>query len=83
MIDSGGTHSLRECFLQSMLQKSKYSIRGSCVKGISFFSQKRRIGDRPYLVEVSKIEATDINEYEDFLIADALYQLLRNEERNS
>lgn len=43
-------------------------------------NKKRRIGNHPYLVEVSKIEATDINEYEDFLIADALYQLLRNEE---
>ena len=44
--------------------------------------KKRRIGDNPYLVEVSKIEASDINEPEDFLIADALYQIIRKEKRN-
>lgn len=42
--------------------------------------KKRRIGDNPYLVEVSKIEACDINEQEDFLIADALYQLIRQKD---
>lgn len=43
-------------------------------------NKKRRIGDNPYLVEVSKIEATDINEHEDFLIADALYQLIKQKD---
>lgn len=43
-------------------------------------NKKRRIGDNPYLVEVSKIEATDINEHEDFLIADALYQILKQKD---
>lgn len=33
----------------------------------------RRIGDKPYIVEVSEIESTDIDELEDFLIADAIY----------
>lgn len=42
--------------------------------------KKRRIGDNPYLIEVSKIEATDINEYDDFLIADALYQMIRQKD---
>ena len=42
--------------------------------------KRRRIGDNPFLVEVSKIEATDINEREDFLIADALYQMLRQKD---
>lgn len=37
---------------------------------------KRRIGDHPYLLEVSKIEACDINDSDDFLIADAIYNLL-------
>jgi len=37
----------------------------------------RRIGDTPYLVEISKIEASDINEEEDFLIAEALYQTIK------
>ena len=36
-------------------------------------NKKRRISDRPYLIEVSKIEATDINDFDDFLIADAIY----------
>lgn len=35
--------------------------------------QNRRIGDRPYLVKVSKIEACDINTEEDFYLADAIY----------
>ena len=34
----------------------------------------RRVGQRPYLVEVSQIEAVDIDEAEDFRIADALYR---------
>lgn len=34
--------------------------------------EKRRVGHTPYLVEVSKIEACDINNEEDFVFADAL-----------
>ena len=33
----------------------------------------RRIGDNPYLVEVDKVESTDINNPEDFILADAIY----------
>ncbi|MCM1540489.1 MAG: acylneuraminate cytidylyltransferase family protein [Blautia sp.] len=33
----------------------------------------RRIGQNPYIVEVSEVEAIDIDEAEDFLIADAVY----------
>ena len=33
----------------------------------------RRIGDRPYLVEVGEIESIDIDELEDFMIADAVF----------
>lgn len=33
----------------------------------------RRIGDNPYLVEVDKVESTDINNPEDFLLADAIF----------
>lgn len=33
----------------------------------------RRIGDTPYMVEVSEIESMDIDEKEDFEIADAIY----------
>lgn len=36
-------------------------------------SQKRRIGDNACIVEVGEIEAVDIDEQEDFLIADAIY----------
>ena len=38
--------------------------------------KKRRVGDRPYLIEVSRIEACDINTREDFIIADAIFQAL-------
>lgn len=34
--------------------------------------EKRRIGHRPYLVEVSEIEACDVNTPGDFVLADAL-----------
>jgi len=33
----------------------------------------RRIGNNPYIVEVGEIESIDIDEPEDFLIADAIY----------
>lgn len=33
----------------------------------------RRIGETPYIVEVSQIEGIDIDEAEDFVIADAVY----------
>ncbi len=39
----------------------------------------RRIGDNPYIVEVSEIESIDIDELEDFMIADAIYNhIFRN-----
>ena len=33
----------------------------------------RRIGEKPFIVEVGEIEAVDIDEPEDFIIADAIY----------
>ncbi len=38
-------------------------------------NRKKRIGDNPYLIEVSKIEACDINTAVDFEIADAIFQM--------
>lgn len=35
--------------------------------------QNRRIGEKPYMVEVGEIESVDIDEAEDFMIADAIY----------
>lgn len=37
----------------------------------------RRIGPRTYLLEIDKIEAVDINEEEDFLIADSIHAFLQ------
>jgi CMP-N-acetylneuraminic acid synthetase len=34
---------------------------------------RRRIGEKPYILEVSEIEATDINNPVDFEIANAIY----------
>lgn len=39
----------------------------------------RRIGDNPYLVEVGEIEAIDIDELEDFVLADAVYNYRLNQ----
>lgn len=36
----------------------------------------RRIGENPYIVEVGEIESIDIDEMEDFIIADAVYNYL-------
>lgn len=36
----------------------------------------RRIGQKPYIVEVNEIESVDIDEAEDFAIADAIYNHL-------
>lgn len=47
--------------------------------GMYLFTRKlilednRRIGYKPFFVEVDKIEAVDINDKEDFVLADALY----------
>lgn len=40
----------------------------------------RRIGNKPYIVEVGEIESTDIDEPEDFVIADAIYNYLYRKE---
>lgn len=36
----------------------------------------RRIGENPYIIEVGEIESIDIDEMEDFIIADAVYNYL-------
>ena len=41
--------------------------------------QNRRVGDNPYLVEVSKFEACDINDAEDFVLAESLAQMLEED----
>ena len=40
----------------------------------------RRIGDNPYIVEVGEIESIDIDETEDFMIADAIYNFFFKKE---
>ena len=39
---------------------------------------RRRVGDKPYLIEVSEIEATDINNPIDFEIANAINEFVLN-----
>lgn len=39
----------------------------------------RRIGEKPYIVEIGEIESVDIDEAEDFIIADAIYNHLFRE----
>ncbi len=39
---------------------------------------KRRIGEKPFIVEVGEVESIDIDEPEDFLIADAVFNHLFN-----
>lgn len=42
--------------------------------------KNRRIGDKPYFVEIDEIESCDIDEYNDFLIADAIHYYKQNED---
>lgn len=44
----------------------------------SFLDNDSRIGRHPYMIELDKIESTDIDDPEDFIIAEALYKLLRS-----
>jgi len=43
----------------------------------SFLNNKSRIGMKPLMFEIDKIESTDIDEKEDFIIAESLHRLLR------
>lgn len=43
---------------------------------------RRRIGEKPYIVEVGEIEAIDIDEPEDFVIADAIYNHIYKRDAN-
>lgn len=41
----------------------------------------RRIGDNPFIVEVGEIESVDIDEPEDFMIADAIYNFIKRSDK--
>jgi len=43
----------------------------------SFLNNQSRIGMKPLMFEIDKIESTDIDEKEDFIIAETLHRLLR------
>lgn len=45
-----------------------YIYRSDVIKNLN-----RRIGYKPFIVEVGEIESVDIDEAEDFMIADAIY----------
>ncbi|WP_343329137.1 acylneuraminate cytidylyltransferase family protein [Polaribacter staleyi] len=43
----------------------------------SFINNESRIGSTPFMFEIDKIESTDIDEPQDFVIAETLHKLLR------
>ena len=45
-------------------------------------NKKRRIGDKPFLIEVSQFEAVDINTYDDFEMADSVRMVLEKKNKN-
>jgi CMP-N-acetylneuraminic acid synthetase len=47
----------------------------------NFMKEKKRVGKSPLFVEVPKIESIDIDEPEDFIIAEAVYSFLTNERK--
>ena len=42
----------------------------------SFFKNKSRIGRNPYLFEINKLEAIDIDTEEDFILAEKIHEIL-------
>jgi CMP-N-acetylneuraminic acid synthetase len=48
---------------------------------VAFQKNKRRIGETPYLFEMDKIEAIDIDEEADFIMAEALYRIKHLKEK--
>ena len=48
-----------------------YIYRKEVIKDLN-----RRIGEKPYIVEIGEIESVDIDELDDFLIADSIYNHL-------
>lgn len=63
-------HIPRTQDLQPLYQETSgfYIYRSEIITGLG-----RRIGNHPYMVEVSETESIDIDEEEDFMIADAVY----------
>lgn len=55
-----------------------YIYRSEVIK-----EKRRRIGDNPYIVEVSEIESVDIDEREDFIIADAIFNFFLRQGNNN
>jgi len=43
----------------------------------SFIKNNNRIGSKPFMYEIDKIESIDIDEPDDFIIAESLFKLLR------
>ena len=71
------TQDLKPCLLET---SGFYIYTNQVINNL-----KRRIGNNPYIVEVGEIEGIDIDEQEDFVIADAIfnYRIKRkNNEKN-
>lgn len=66
------THIPRTQDLEPLLSETT----GAYAYTASVLSQSRRVGDNPAPIHVSKLEAIDINDEEDWIIADAIYRHL-------
>lgn len=64
--------------LQPLFEETSgfYIYKNSVIKELN-----RRIGDKPYMVEVDEIESIDIDEANDFFIADAIFNHLQYGEK--
>ena len=58
------------------LQPTYFETSGIYTFISSLAKRKRRIGDNPYIIELTQIEAVDIDTKEDFEIAEAIYNWL-------
>lgn len=44
----------------------------------NFYKNKNRVGKNPIFIKIPKLESIDIDEKEDFIIAEAIYEYLKN-----
>ncbi len=63
------------CNIPRTQDLEKYYIEtcGLYVYTRNLILHNRRVGEKPFLIEVSKLEAIDINESDDFIVADSIY----------
>lgn len=75
-VENNITRELRWPRTQDLKNYMKSIVQFFCANRRIFTGKKDRIGGSPFLFEISKIDALDVDWEDDFLIAEAVYQKL-------